>query len=265
MSIFCDSWDRVRLPNMFAQALRDRRSPTIKVKVADCCDSFWKTKVFLNGDGGLFLLRGWLQFSHAHQSPPAVRDVLVFTFDGELGTFRADSTMLWSYPETVMSHGTTLLPCFPPGCVSAAVVDDSKTTMLHMIGFYPCVCSLQVTKDREDFDYRIMECFIKFIMKKYNKGISQDNRALGKLRRDAERAKRALSNQHQVHVEIESLFDGTDLSEQHTCARFEKLNSELFRKTMGPVKKAMNDADHEKSRNLEIVLVCGSTRIPKVH
>jgi len=116
----------------------------------------------------------------------------------------------------------------------------------------------------EDFDQRIMEYFIKLIKKKYSKDISKDNRALGKLRREAERAKRALSNQHQVRVEIESLFDGTDFSEPLTRARFEELNNDLFRKTMGPVKKAMEDAGLEKSQIHEIVLVGGSTRIPKV-
>ncbi|KAK9067988.1 hypothetical protein SSX86_012099 [Deinandra increscens subsp. villosa] len=116
----------------------------------------------------------------------------------------------------------------------------------------------------EDFDQRIMEHFIKLIKKKHGKDISKDNRALGKLRREAERAKRALSSQHQVRVEIESLFDGVDFSEPLTRARFEELNNDLFRKTMGPVKKAMEDAGLEKHQIDEIVLVGGSTRIPKV-
>jgi len=116
----------------------------------------------------------------------------------------------------------------------------------------------------EDFDQRIMEYFIKLIKKKFNKDIGKDKRAIGKLRREAERAKRALSNQHQVRVEIESLFDGIDFSEPLTRARFEELNNDLFRKTMGPVKKAMEDANMQKSDIHEIVLVGGSTRIPKV-
>ncbi|XP_021774970.1 luminal-binding protein [Chenopodium quinoa] len=116
----------------------------------------------------------------------------------------------------------------------------------------------------EDFDQRLMEYFIKLIKKKHNKDISKDNRSLGKLRRECERAKRALSSQHQVRVEIESLFDGVDFSEPLTRARFEELNNDLFRKTMGPVKKAMDDAGLEKNQIDEIVLVGGSTRIPKV-
>ncbi|GFR49494.1 hypothetical protein Agub_g11410, partial [Astrephomene gubernaculifera] len=75
---------------------------------------------------------------------------------------------------------------------------------------------------------------------------------------------RALSSQHQVRVEIEALYDGIDLSEPLTRARFEELNMDLFKKTMGPVKKAMDDANLKKSEIDEIVLVGGSTRIPKV-
>uniref|UniRef100_A0A7S0UZ16 Uncharacterized protein n=1 Tax=Polytomella parva TaxID=51329 RepID=A0A7S0UZ16_9CHLO len=116
----------------------------------------------------------------------------------------------------------------------------------------------------EDFDQRVMEYFIKLIKKKFKKDISKDARALQKLRREAERAKRALSNQHQVRVEIEALHDGVDLSEPLTRARFEELNMDLFRKTMGPVKKALEDAGLKKSEIDEIVLVGGSTRIPKV-
>ncbi|XP_057803372.1 luminal-binding protein 5-like [Salvia miltiorrhiza] len=116
----------------------------------------------------------------------------------------------------------------------------------------------------EDFDHRVMEYFIKLIKKKYGKDMSRDGRALGKLRRECERAKRALSNQHQVRVEIESLFDGVDFSEPLTRARFEDLNVDLFKKTMGPVERALEDANLKKSEIHEIVLVGGSTRIPKV-
>jgi len=116
----------------------------------------------------------------------------------------------------------------------------------------------------EDFDQRVMEYFIKLIKKKYSKDISSDKRAMQKLRRECERAKRSLSQQHQVRVEIESLHDGIDLSEPLTRARFEELNTDLFKKTMGPVKKAMEDAGFAKDELDEIVLVGGSTRIPKV-
>ncbi|XP_010475732.1 PREDICTED: probable mediator of RNA polymerase II transcription subunit 37b isoform X2 [Camelina sativa] len=116
----------------------------------------------------------------------------------------------------------------------------------------------------EDFDHRVMDYFIKLVKKKYNKDISKDHKALGKLRRECELAKRALSNQHQVRVEIESLFDGVDFSEPLTKARFEELNMDLFKKTLEPVKKALEDAKLKKSQIDEIVLVGGSTRIPKI-
>ncbi|CAN6718491.1 unnamed protein product [Malus baccata var. baccata] len=129
-----------------------------------------------------------------------------------------------------------------------------KSCLLFNYLLIHCHCGMLLTSvccsAGEDFDQRIMEYFIKLIKKKHGKDISKDNRALGKLRREAERAKRALSSQHQVRVEIESLFDG--------------LNNDLFRKTMGPVKKAMDDAGLEKRQIDEIVLVGGSTRIPKV-
>jgi len=116
----------------------------------------------------------------------------------------------------------------------------------------------------EDFDQRIMEYFLKLIKRKFSKDISSDLKAVAKLRREAERAKRALSTQHQVRVEIESLYEGIDFSEPLTRARFEELNNDLFRKTMGPVKRAMEDADLKKTEIDELVLVGGSTRIPKV-
>merc|ERR1711965_782725 len=85
-----------------------------------------------------------------------------------------------------------------------------------------------------------------------------------KLRREVERAKRSLSSQHQARLEIEGLMEGTDFSETLTRARFEELNLDLFKKTLGPVTKVLEDADMSKTEVDEIVLVGGSTRIPKV-
>jgi endoplasmic reticulum chaperone BiP len=116
----------------------------------------------------------------------------------------------------------------------------------------------------EDFDQRIMDYSMKLFKRKYNKDLSKDKRALGKLRREAEKAKRALSSQNQVRIEIESLHDGQDFSETLTRARFEELNSDLFRKTLKPVEKVLADAGMAKSDVHEVVLVGGSTRIPKV-
>jgi len=93
---------------------------------------------------------------------------------------------------------------------------------------------------------------------------SKDKRAVQKLRREVEKAKRTLSTQHQAKIEIESFFDGQDFSETLTRAKFENLNMELFKKTMGPVEKTLKDAGLSKREIDEIVLVGGSTRIPKV-
>merc|ERR1712038_595631 len=116
----------------------------------------------------------------------------------------------------------------------------------------------------EDFDQRVMQFFIKMMKKKSNIDITGDKRALQKLRKEVERVKRALSSQQQARVEIEDLAEGFDLSETLTRARFEELNNDLFKKTLGPVGKVMDDADVSKSEVDEIVLVGGSTRIPKV-
>merc|ERR1712223_1634462 len=116
----------------------------------------------------------------------------------------------------------------------------------------------------EDFDQRVMEHFIKLYKKKKGKDLRKDNRAVQKLRREVEKAKRALSAAHQVRLEIESFFDGEDFSESLTRAKFEELNMDLFRSTMKPVQKVMEDADMQKKDVDEIVLVGGSTRIPKV-
>jgi len=116
----------------------------------------------------------------------------------------------------------------------------------------------------EDFDQRVMQYFIKMMKKKSQVDISGDKRALQKLRKEVERVKRALSSQQQARLEIEDLAEGFDLSETLTRARFEELNNDLFKKTLGPVGRVMEDSDVSKSEVDEIVLVGGSTRIPKV-
>jgi heat shock protein 5 len=116
----------------------------------------------------------------------------------------------------------------------------------------------------EDFDQRVMQYFIKMLKKKKKIDIRSDKRALQKLRKEVERVKRSLSSQHQARVEIESLSEGEDFSETLTRARFEELNIDLFKKTLGPVGKVMSDAGLKKGEVDELVLVGGSTRIPKV-
>ena len=116
----------------------------------------------------------------------------------------------------------------------------------------------------EDFDQRIMEYFVKVFKKKTGKDLRSDDRAVQKLRREVEKAKRALSAAHTTKIDVESLFEGNDFSETLTRAKFEELNMDLFRSTMKPVKKVMEDADMEKKDIDEIILVGGSTRIPKI-
>ncbi|CAF2134855.1 unnamed protein product [Rotaria magnacalcarata] len=116
----------------------------------------------------------------------------------------------------------------------------------------------------EDFDQRVMEHFIKLFKKKTGKDVRKDHRAIQKLRREVEKAKRTLSSQHQTKIEIESFFDNEDFSETLTRAKFEELNMDLFRSTMKPVQKVLEDADLKKTDIAEVVLVGGSTRIPKV-
>merc|ERR1711937_1104166 len=98
----------------------------------------------------------------------------------------------------------------------------------------------------EDFDQRVMQYFIKMMKKKSNIDITGNKRALQKLRKEVERVKRALSSQQQARVEIEDLIEGFDFSETLTRARFEELNVDLFKKTLGPVKQALDDAGVSK-------------------
>merc|ERR1719516_659110 len=116
----------------------------------------------------------------------------------------------------------------------------------------------------EDFDQRVMDHFMKLYKKKTGKDVRKDNRAVQKLRREVEKAKRALSATHSARIEIESFFDGEDFSETLTRAKFEELNNDLFRGTLKPVQKVMEDGQMKKNEIDEIVLVGGSTRIPKI-
>uniref|UniRef100_A0A6G1SDC4 Glucose-regulated protein n=1 Tax=Aceria tosichella TaxID=561515 RepID=A0A6G1SDC4_9ACAR len=116
----------------------------------------------------------------------------------------------------------------------------------------------------EDFDQKVMQHFIKMYQKKTGKDVSKDNRAVQKLRREVERAKRVLSSQPTTTIEIDSFFEGEEFSETLTRARFEDLNMELFKSTLKPVRKVLEDSGLKKEQIHEIVLVGGSTRIPKI-
>ncbi|KAF9387778.1 ATPase with role in protein import into the ER [Podila verticillata] len=116
----------------------------------------------------------------------------------------------------------------------------------------------------EDFDQRVINHFIKQYNKKNDVDITKDLRALGKLKREVEKAKRTLSSQTSTRIEIDSFFDGNDFSETLSRAKFEELNMDLFKKTLKPVEQVLKDAKLTKDQVDDIVLVGGSTRIPKV-
>ena len=116
----------------------------------------------------------------------------------------------------------------------------------------------------EDFDQRLAEHFTKIFKKKHNKDIREDPRSMQLLKGEVEKAKRDLSSVHQTKITIENLIDGIDFSETITRARFEELCNDLFKKTLQPVQQALDDAGMKKIDIDEVVLVGGSTRIPKV-
>ncbi|KAK3089988.1 hypothetical protein FSP39_008244 [Pinctada imbricata] len=116
----------------------------------------------------------------------------------------------------------------------------------------------------EDFDNRMVNYFVQEFKRKYGKDISKNNRAMRRLRTACERAKRTLSASSEAGIEIDSLYEGTDFYSKITRARFEELCSDLFRQTLEPVEKALRDAKMDKSIIHEVVLVGGSTRIPKI-
>jgi heat shock protein 5 len=116
----------------------------------------------------------------------------------------------------------------------------------------------------EDFDNRVLDFLLKKIKKTHNVDISKDKSAVAKLKQEIEKAKRSLSSSPQASLEIEELVEGLDLKEPLTRAKFEELNMDLFKKTMEPVEKVMTDGGMKKSEIHEVVLVGGSTRIPKI-
>ena len=124
--------------------------------------------------------------------------------------------------------------------------------------------SLLITKLGEDFDNRMVDHFVEEFKKKYKKDLTTSQRALRRLRTSCERAKRQLSSSTQAYIEIDGLFDGIDFNSSISRAAFENMNADLFRRTMDPVEKVLRDAKMSKSQIDEIVLVGGSTRIPKI-
>merc|ERR1719359_1124697 len=116
----------------------------------------------------------------------------------------------------------------------------------------------------EDFDNRLVDYFADDFKRKHRKDLKSNPRSLRRLRTACERAKRTLSTANQAHLEVDSLFEGIDFNTTLTKARFEDLNMDYFRKCLEPVEKVLRDAKVSKAAVDEVVLVGGSTRIPKV-
>jgi L1 cell adhesion molecule like protein len=116
----------------------------------------------------------------------------------------------------------------------------------------------------EDFDNRMVDYFLQDFKRRHRKDMSQNQRSLRRLRTACERAKRTLSSSTQAHIEIDSLFDGIDFNSTITRARFEDLCMDYFKKCMEPCEKVLRDSKIAKNQVHEVVLVGGSTRIPKV-
>ncbi|XP_074634546.1 heat shock cognate 70 kDa protein-like isoform X1 [Acropora palmata] len=116
----------------------------------------------------------------------------------------------------------------------------------------------------EDFDNRIVDYFKKEFKRKYKKDISDNKRAMCRLRTACERAKMTLSASAQASIEIDSLYEGIDFYEPISRAKFEEINADLFRGTIEPVNKAIRDSKLQKTDIDEVVLVGSSTRIPKI-
>ena len=116
----------------------------------------------------------------------------------------------------------------------------------------------------EDFDNRMVNHFVKEFKRKHKKDITSNPRSLRRLRTASEKAKRILSSSAQAAIEIDCLFEGIDFYTTITRARFEEMNGDLFRSTLEPVEKALRDSKCDKSQIHDIVLIGGSTRIPKI-
>ena len=116
----------------------------------------------------------------------------------------------------------------------------------------------------EDFDHRILDYLLKKIKKQHGKDLKGDKTVIQKLKTEIEKAKRHLSSSLQATLEIDELEPGFDFKDTLSRAKFEELNMDLFKKTMAPVEKVMEDSGFKKSEIAEVVLVGGSTRIPKV-
>ncbi|WJX59558.1 70-kilodalton heat shock protein [Trifolium repens] len=159
------------------------------------------------------------------------------------------------------------------------IVDDEKNVLIFDLGGGTFDVSVLSIEDGlfevnatagdphlggEDFDNRMVKNFVEEFKRKHEKEISGNPRALRKLRTACERAKRILSSTVHTTIEIDSLYDGIDFYTTITRDRFEELNMDLFSNCMDTVQRCLRDAKMDKSSVHDIVLVGGSTRIPKV-
>lgn len=116
----------------------------------------------------------------------------------------------------------------------------------------------------EDFDNRMVDHFSQEFEKKFKKNMKDNPKALRRLRTSCERAKRTLSSSTEASIEVDALHEGVDFYSKITRARFEEMCSDLFRQTLGPVEKALKDANLNIREINDVVMVGGSTRIPKI-
>ena len=116
----------------------------------------------------------------------------------------------------------------------------------------------------EDFDLNMMNFFVDDFKKKYRKNLKDSQKSMAKLKKECERAKRALSTSSQAYIEIDCLIDNIDYNTTISRAKFEQINSSLFKKCLDCVEKVLKDSKVSKSSIDDIVLVGGTTRIPKM-
>ena len=124
--------------------------------------------------------------------------------------------------------------------------------------------SLSITTSGEDFDNRLADFVAQEFKKKSKLDITGNARAMRRVKTACERAKRTLSSANTANVEIDALYEGVDCNVVITRAKLEDLCGDYFRKAMEPVEQVLRDSKKSKSQVDEVVLVGGSTRIPKV-